>query len=105
MKGKKPTLLTFHEDEDEDGVDHKAIEDTERAAHEKLERHLSCCMKCGNSKFCKIDRSGNHVHLTFQQLSSWAAGLVSPWSLLMLNLLLKHYIGHRTKQRYSRLTT
>jgi hypothetical protein len=83
-KGKKPALLTFHEDEDEDGIDHDAVQEAERVAHEKLERHLSRCMKCGDSKFCKVDRSGNHVHLTFQQLNSWAAGLASTCPLISL---------------------
>jgi hypothetical protein len=83
-KGKKPALLTFHEDEDEDSIDHDAVQEAERVAHEKLERHLSRCMKCGDSKFCKVDRSGNHVHLTFQQLNSWAAGLVSTCPLISL---------------------
>jgi hypothetical protein len=91
-------LLTFHEDEDKDGIDHKTIEEAERIAHEKLEHYLSRCMKCGDSKFCKIDRGGNHVHLTFQQLSSWAAGLVSTCCILSPTYLTQ--TGCRTKWCY-----
>ena len=98
-KGKKPTLLTFHEGDEEDAIDHEAVHEAEQIAHEKLERHLSCCMKCGDSKFCKIDRNGNHVHLTFQQLSSWVAGLVNTQCILDPIHLTQH-TGCRTKWCY-----
>jgi hypothetical protein len=43
----------------------------------RLEKSLSQCAKCGKEKRCKIDKVGAHVHLTFQQLRSWALSLVS----------------------------
>ena len=57
-----------------------------------------------NSKFCKIDQNGNHVHLTFQQLSNWAAGLVNTRCIIVPTHLTQH-TGCRTKWCYPWLTT
>lgn len=41
-----------------------------------LEREYRKCVRCGPTVMCKIDRTGNHVHLTFPQRRAWAASLV-----------------------------
>jgi hypothetical protein len=42
-----------------------------------LDAAYRTCVKCGTAHLCKIDRAGNHVHLTFPQRRAWAVSLVS----------------------------
>jgi hypothetical protein len=49
----------------------------EKKQLELLEKALSGCVRCGPEKFCKIDKSGNHVNLTFNQRRGWANALVT----------------------------
>jgi hypothetical protein len=73
-KGKKKHLLPLldldrdgdeHENEDEEGD--SDLMEKEKKQLELLEKALSGCVRCGPEKFCKIDKSGNHVNLTFNQ--------------------------------------
>jgi hypothetical protein len=77
-KGKKgkPVLMNLDDNEDEEAVADK-LKEQEEVCLSQLEKALSQCAKCGNEKRCKIDKMGNHVHLTFQQLRAWALSLVS----------------------------
>jgi hypothetical protein len=77
-KGKKgkPVLMNLDDDEDEEAVAEE-LKEQEEVCLSQLEKALSRCAKCGDDKRCKIDKMGNHVHLTFQQLRSWALSLVS----------------------------
>lgn len=62
-------------DSDDDERDEE-MEAKEKTCFEQLERALMTCQKCGDSKYCKIDRNGNHVAITFQQRRSWSVALV-----------------------------
>ena len=77
-KGKKgkPVLMNLDNDEDEEVVADK-LKEQEEVCLSQLEKALSQCAKCSNEKQCKINKMGNHVHLTFQQLHAWALSLVS----------------------------
>ena len=60
-------------DLDEGEVDASVeLEEEESECLKRLEKSLSQCAKCGVEKRCKIDKLGTHVHLSFQQLRSWA---------------------------------
>ncbi|KAL0572031.1 hypothetical protein V5O48_009927 [Marasmius crinis-equi] len=41
----------------------------------QLDMVLSKCQKCGPSVFCKVDKHGSHVGLTFSQRRAWAVAL------------------------------
>ncbi|KAF8188188.1 hypothetical protein K438DRAFT_979548 [Mycena galopus ATCC 62051] len=88
IKKKKPTATTkkkgkmtimdlnnddsVGEDDDDEGV-----ADGEKKAMAELDAEYRKCMRCGPTYVCKIDRSGVHVHLSFNQCHAWA---VSLWS-------------------------
>ncbi|KAJ7339897.1 hypothetical protein DFH08DRAFT_812274 [Mycena albidolilacea] len=68
-KNKKKAPATKNGKSKEDGEDDN---DEDVAAGEKkalsdLETKSRKCMCCGPTVMCKIDRTGNHVHLTFLQ--------------------------------------
>jgi hypothetical protein len=69
------------DNDDEEEEANQAMQDRERTAMEQLEKALSRCQRCGDSKACKIDNGGNHVHLTFQQRRSWSIAIVCDASL------------------------
>lgn len=73
---RKSALMNLDNDEDDDETN-EAMEARERIEMEKLDKALSQCQLCGSGKACKIDNSGSHVHLTFQQRRSWSVALVS----------------------------
>jgi hypothetical protein len=67
-KGKKTMLLDLDNgDGDDDENADKGMAEKERKALEKLEKVLGDCQKYGPTKLCKINRDGQHVHLTFNQ--------------------------------------
>jgi hypothetical protein len=68
--------MNLDNDEDEEAVADE-LKEQEEVCLLQLEKALSQCAKCGNEKWCKINKMGNHVHLTFQQLRAWALSLVS----------------------------
>lgn len=74
-KNKRKPLLNLDNDEEEDAADVE-MQEMERSAMEQLEKSLSQCQRCGDTKSCKIDRCGNHVNLTFQQRRSWSIAIV-----------------------------
>jgi hypothetical protein len=53
------------------------LEDAVLDALSKLDGALTKCLACGKNKFCKINKFGVHVNLTFPQRSAWAAALVN----------------------------
>jgi hypothetical protein len=54
----------------------EAMAERERKALERLEKALGNCQKCGPSKLCKINKNGQHIHLTFNQRRGWSVELV-----------------------------
>src|SRR4051812_40170549 len=60
--------------DDDEGPDE--IMAKEKRQLELLDKQLTGCMRCSSEKYCKIDKSGNHIHLTFQQRRGWANALV-----------------------------
>lgn len=76
-------LMNLDEDEEEAEAN-EAMEELEKRAMEQLDRALSVCQKCGDTKACKIDNGGNHIHLTFQQRRSWSIAIVC---VFLLNIL------------------
>jgi hypothetical protein len=82
VKGKKSALLDLDSsDADDDNGDDEAMAEKERKALERLEKALGDCQKCGPSKLCKVSRSGQHIHLSFNQRRGWSVALVSKVSL------------------------
>lgn len=65
------------DDDEEDEEAAEEMKEQEDLSLMQLEKALSQCAKCGDEKRCKIDKTGKHVHLTFQQLRAWALSLVS----------------------------
>lgn len=63
-------------DSENDEAEDEGMAEKERRALEQIERTLSNCQKCGPSKLCKINRSGQHVNLTFNQRRGWSVALV-----------------------------
>jgi hypothetical protein len=78
-KNKKASLLDLDNDDDDDSAgdeDEDAIE-KEKKALLNLEKTLRMCQLCGPTKFCKVNRTGKHVSLTFNQRRGWSVALVS----------------------------
>ncbi|KAI6137828.1 hypothetical protein BKA82DRAFT_36073 [Pisolithus tinctorius] len=74
-KGKNPPLLDLDNDgSSADDEDSAAIEKENKSLME-LEKSLKLCQRCGPSKYCKINRAGQHVNLTFNQHRGWALTL------------------------------
>jgi hypothetical protein len=74
----KLVVMNHDNNESEDGEDDN---DEDVAAGEKkalsdLETEYRKCMCCGPTVMCKIDRTGDHVHLKFPQRRAWAVSLV-----------------------------
>jgi hypothetical protein len=83
---KKLVLLDLdNEDEEEDGDgDDGGVVQKEKESLEKLEKVLGSCQKCGPEKMCKINKSGGHVTLSFQQRRGWAVALVLFYAIFIL---------------------
>ena len=75
-KGKKAALLDLNNEdgEDDDEID-EGMAEKEKKALEKLEKALGNCQKCSPTKLCKINKNGQHVHLTFNQHHRWSVAL------------------------------
>jgi hypothetical protein len=72
-KGKKTALLDLdNEDGDDDDEIDEGMAEKEKKALEKLEKALGDCQKCGPTKLCKINKNGQHIHLTFNQHRGWS---------------------------------
>ncbi|KAJ7816281.1 hypothetical protein B0H14DRAFT_3148669 [Mycena olivaceomarginata] len=72
-KGKMTAIDLENDDMDGDGEGDEGVEDAEKKAMADLDAAYRTCVKCGTAHLCKIDRAGNHVHLTFSQRRAWAA--------------------------------
>jgi hypothetical protein len=75
-KAKMTTLDLENDDTDGEGEGDEGVEDGEKAAMAELDAQYRTCIKCGTAHLCKIDRAGNHVHLSFNQRRAWAVSLV-----------------------------
>lgn len=73
-KGKVPMMDLGDDDDDEDDGD--GMMEKENKAYEQLEKVLTKCQLCGPTKFCKINKAGEHICLSFQQRRGWAVALV-----------------------------
>jgi hypothetical protein len=76
-KGKMTAIDLENDDTDGDGEGDEGVEDAEKKAMADLDAAYRTCVKCGTAHLCKIDRAGNHVHLTFSQRRAWAVSLAS----------------------------
>ncbi|KAF8161921.1 hypothetical protein K438DRAFT_1985443 [Mycena galopus ATCC 62051] len=74
-KGKMTTIDLENNDTDGDDEGDEGVEDAEKKAMAELDAEYRTCVKCGTTQLCKIDRAGNHVHLTFPQRRAWAVSL------------------------------
>jgi hypothetical protein len=74
--GKMTTIDLDNDDTDGDGDGDEEVEDAEKKAMAELDAEYRTCVKCGTAHLCKIDRAGNHVHLTFPQRRAWTVSLV-----------------------------
>lgn len=107
-KGKAKPLLDLDNylgDTEDDGEDANNLMANEQKQLQLLDKTLAGCVRCGSEKYCKIDKVGNHVHLTFNQRRGWANALVrlsyencSLWSL-------KVVVGSRNTWRYPQVAT
>jgi len=96
-KGKKKEpvrILDLDHDDDgndgeEEGPDDLMMKEMKHL--ELLEKALAGCVRCGPEKFCKIDKGGNHIHLSFNQRRGWANALVSTY-LTVFNLFLTAHL-------------
>ncbi|KAJ7133863.1 hypothetical protein C8R43DRAFT_956400 [Mycena crocata] len=62
-------------DGDGDADADDTVEEGEKQAMKELEAEYGKCVKCGPAHVCKIDRGGNHIHLSFSQRRAWAVSL------------------------------
>ena len=69
------------DNDDDDGDEAEGIAEGEMKSMEQLDRTLTVCQKCGPSKYCKINKTGVHVNLTFGQRRGWAVALVTHFAL------------------------
>ncbi|KAJ7230137.1 hypothetical protein GGX14DRAFT_507989 [Mycena pura] len=81
-KGKSkqpPPLLDLEHAEsgDDDFDDGLGIMEKETKSLQQLQKHHASCRLCGDTKACKVDRAGNHHHLTHSQLRGWARALAA----------------------------
>ncbi|KAF8218991.1 hypothetical protein L208DRAFT_1383144 [Tricholoma matsutake] len=67
----QPVLLNLDEDdndnEDEDDNEDGDLLECEKKHLAALDKKLTGCQRCGQDRFCKIDKSGNHVNLSMGQ--------------------------------------
>jgi hypothetical protein len=85
-KGKMTAIDLDNDDTDCDLEGDARIEDTEKKAMNELDVVYRMCVKCGTAHLCKIDRAGNHVHLTFSQCRAWAISLASSPAYCLTNI-------------------
>ncbi|KAJ7330469.1 hypothetical protein DFH08DRAFT_940360 [Mycena albidolilacea] len=72
----KMTIMDLNNDDSagEDDND-EGVADAEKKAMAELNAEYCKCMRCGPTYVCKIDRSGTHIHLSFNQHRAWAVSL------------------------------
>jgi len=73
----KTALMNLDADDYQDEKADEEMHEKETECLAQLKRALSQCTRCDDGVKCKIDRTGHHVPLTFQQLRAWALSLVS----------------------------
>jgi hypothetical protein len=75
-KGKMTIMDPNNNDSAGEDDDNEGVADGEKKAMAELDAEYRKCMRCGATFVCKIDRSGEHVHLSFNQSRAWAVSLV-----------------------------
>ncbi|KAJ7933350.1 hypothetical protein B0H13DRAFT_2507005 [Mycena leptocephala] len=74
-KGKMAIMDLNNDDSAEEDDDDEGVADGEKKAMAELDAEYRKCMRCGPTYVCKIDRSGAHIHLSFNQRRAWAVSL------------------------------
>ncbi|KAF8144815.1 hypothetical protein K438DRAFT_1782438 [Mycena galopus ATCC 62051] len=74
-KGKMAIMDLNNADSAGEDDEDEGIADGEKKAMAELDAEYRKCMRCGSAYVCKIDRSGQHVHLSFNQRCAWAVSL------------------------------
>ncbi|KAF8160542.1 hypothetical protein K438DRAFT_1985644 [Mycena galopus ATCC 62051] len=74
-KGKMAIMDLNNADSAGEDDEDEGIADGEKKAMVELDAEYRKCMRCGSAYVCKIDRSGQHVHLSFNQRRAWAVSL------------------------------
>ncbi|KIJ10237.1 hypothetical protein PAXINDRAFT_157675 [Paxillus involutus ATCC 200175] len=84
-KNKKASLLDLDNDDNDDSgeEDEDAMEKKKKALHD-LEKTLCACQLCGPTKFCKVNRTGKHISLSFNQRRGWSVALAHETSNVTL---------------------
>ncbi|KAJ7832875.1 hypothetical protein B0H14DRAFT_3871832 [Mycena olivaceomarginata] len=72
-KGKMTIMDLNNDDSAEEDDNDGGVADGEKNAMAELDAEYRKCMRCGPTYVCKIDRSGAHIHLSFNQRRAWAA--------------------------------
>ncbi|KAJ7318334.1 hypothetical protein DFH08DRAFT_819941 [Mycena albidolilacea] len=78
-KGKRKLTVMELDNNDEEGKndDDEDVEAGKKKALADLDAVYCTCVRCGPTVLCKIDRRGNHIHLSFPQRHAWA---YVPWA-------------------------
>ncbi|KAJ7920936.1 hypothetical protein B0H13DRAFT_1867084 [Mycena leptocephala] len=74
-KGKLTVMGLDNTESEPEGDGDEDVEAGEKKALSVLDAEYRKCVRCGPTAMCKIDRGGNHVHLTFPQRRAWAVSL------------------------------
>ncbi|KAJ7355350.1 hypothetical protein DFH08DRAFT_1052210, partial [Mycena albidolilacea] len=74
-KGKMTIMDLNNDDSAEEDDNDGGVADGEKNAMAELDAEYRKCMRCGPTYVCKIDRSGAHIHLSFNQRCAWAVSL------------------------------
>ncbi|KAJ6540646.1 hypothetical protein B0H19DRAFT_1381659 [Mycena capillaripes] len=74
-KGKMTIMDLNNTDSAGEDDDDEAVADGEKRAMAELDAEYRKCMRCCPTYVCKIDRSGEHVHLSFNQRRAWAVSM------------------------------
>lgn len=71
--------MDLDDDDNDDDRGDGSIPEKESKYEQQLKVALTHCQRCGNSKWCRVSRAGEHVNLTFQQRRGWITALVSAY--------------------------
>ncbi|KAJ7847578.1 hypothetical protein B0H14DRAFT_3453663 [Mycena olivaceomarginata] len=74
-KGKMTIMDLNNDDSAGEDDDDEGVADAEKKAMAELDAEYRKCMRYGPTYVCKIDRSGTHIHLSFNQRRTWAVSL------------------------------
>jgi hypothetical protein len=75
-KNKKTPLMDLDNDDNESGDKDEDAINKEKKALRDLKNTLRSCQLCGPTKFCKVNWTGKHISLSFNQRRGWSVALV-----------------------------